>query len=252
MGRLSALVMFFLVVMVAVLALQAPASWFVHRLTAAVGDSVRVLDPEGTVWNGRGVLASPDGRWKVPVGWHLRAAPLLRGEIELELEPQQGIDTPRGTIRLSRTGFSTRGLVLDLPATILESAFSGQAPAAFGGAIRVDARELDVEHAGERGGMSVRWERARLGAADGTSIALGVVTAAFAPRAGVLIGTIRNEGGDVAIDGTMTLSAGGMTLDATLAPRAGASEATTRVLGQIGPIDASGAVRVHWVSARHS
>jgi hypothetical protein len=250
MGRLSALVLFFLVVMLAVLALQAPASWLVHRLTAGFGDSVRVLDPEGTVWNGRGVLASPDGRWKVPVGWHLRAAPLLRGEIELELEPQQGIDTPRGTIRLSRSGFSTRGLVLDLPATILESAFAGQAPAAFGGEIRVDARDMDVDRAAERGGMSMRWVRARLGAADGTSIALGVVSAAFVPRAGVLNGTIRNEGGDVAIEGTMTLSAGGITLDATLVPRAGASEATTRVLGQLGPIDANGAVRLHWVSER--
>ncbi len=250
MGRLSALVLFFLVVMVAVLALQAPASWFVHRLTQAAGGSVQVLDAEGTVWNGRGILASPDGRWKVPVGWHLRAAPLLRGDVELELEPQQGVDTPRGTIRLSRSGFSARGLVLDVPATILDSAFSGRAPAAFGGALRIEARELDVEGGSGRGGMSVRWERARLGAADGTSVALGTVSANFAPRDGMLAGAIRNDGGEVAIDGTMTLSAGGITLDATLAPREGASEATARVLGQLGPTDAGGAVHLRWVSER--
>lgn len=250
MGRLSALVLFFLVVMIAVLALQAPASWFVHRLTQAAGGSVQVLDPEGTVWNGRGILASPDGRWKIPVGWHLRAAPLLRGDVELELEPQQGIDTPRGTIRLSRSGFSTRGLVLDAPATILDSAFSGRAPAAFGGSLRVEARELDVEGSTGHGGMTVRWERARLGAADGTSIGLGTVSATFVPRDGMLAGAIRNEGGDVAIDGTTTLSAGGITLDATLAPRAGASEAAARVLAQLGPPDANGVVRLHWVSER--
>ena len=98
MGRLSALALFALVVVVTVVALQAPAAWFVHRLAAALGGAVQMQDTEGTVWNGRGVLASPDGRWKVPVGWHLRAAPLLRGEVELELEPQQGRDTPRGTV----------------------------------------------------------------------------------------------------------------------------------------------------------
>lgn len=250
MGRLSALVLFLLVVVVAVLALQAPASWFMHRLTAAAGDSIRVLDPEGTVWNGRGVLASPDGRWKVPVGWHLRAAPLLRGEIELELEPQQGIDTPRGTIRLSRSGFSTRGVVLDLPATILESAFAGQAPAAFGGEIRVDAREMDVEGMAGRGATSIRWTRARLGAADGSSISLGVVTATFVPGNGAMSGAVRNEGGDVELTGTMTLSARGVTLDATLVPRPRANEATPRVLGQLGALDANGALRLHWVSER--
>lgn len=250
MGRLSAVALFLMVVVVAVLGLQAPASWLVHRLTAAVGGSVQVLDPEGTVWNGRVVLASPDGRWKVPVGWHLRAAPLLRGEVELELEPQQGVDTPRGTLRLSRSGFATRGLVLDLPATILESAFAGRAPAAFGGAIRVDARDMDVEGRSGRGGMSMHWDRARLGAHDGTSIALGIVSATFVPQDGMLSGAIRNDGGDVAVEGTMTLSAGGVTLDATLAPRAGASEATARVLGQLGPPDANGTVRLHWVSER--
>lgn len=250
MGRLSALVVFVLVVVVAVLGLQAPASWLAHRLAAAVGGSVTLLDPEGTVWNGQGVLASPDGRWKVPVGWHLRAAPLLRGEVELELEPRPGLDTPRGILRLSRSGFSTRGLVIDLPATILESAFAGRAPAAFGGEIRVDAREMDVEGASGRGGMTARWERARLGAADGTAVSLGVVSAALAPRDGALAGRVRNEGGEVAIDGAMTFSAAGVTVDATLSPRAGASASTARVLGTLGPLDANGAVQIRWISER--
>ncbi|MBE7524550.1 MAG: type II secretion system protein N [Burkholderiales bacterium] len=250
MGRLSALVLFALVVAVTVLALQAPAAWFVHRLAAALGGSVRILDAEGTVWNGRGILASPDGRWKVPVGWHLRAAPLLRGEVEVELEPQQGRDTPRGVLRLSRSGVAARGLVVDLPASALSSAFAGEAPVAFGGSIRIDARDVDIEGNAGRGTVAAHWERARLGAADGTSVALGVVRATFTPRDGVLAGTIGNEGGEVAVDGTMTLSAGGITLDASLVPRGGAGDSTARVLGQLGPVDGHGAVRLRWISER--
>ena len=143
MGRLAALVLFFLAIAIVVVALQAPASWLAHRLSLAIGESVRVIDTHGTVWDGRGVLASPDGRWKIPVAWHLKAAPLLRGEVEVELAPQEGLDTPRGTLRLARTGFSAHGLVLDLPATVLDSAFAGRAPATFGGEIRIEAREAE-------------------------------------------------------------------------------------------------------------
>ena len=250
MGRLAALVLFFLAIAIVVVALQAPASWLAHRLSLAIGESVRVIDTHGTVWDGRGVLASPDGRWKIPVAWHLNAAPLLRGEVEVELAPQEGLDTPRGTLRLARTGFAAQGLVLDLPATVLDSAFAGKAPATFGGEIRVEARELAVDGPQGRGSMKLTWERARLAAADGTSVALGTVSATVVPRDGAFVGRITNVGGEVTIDGTTTLSRGGVALDATLAPRAGASEATARVLGQLSPPDANGAVRLQWVSER--
>ena len=250
MGRLAALVLFGLVIAVVVVALQAPASWVAHRISAAIGESVQVVDTQGTVWDGRGVLTSPDGRWKIPVGWHLKAAPLVRGEVEVELAPQEGLDTPRGTLRLSRGGFAAQGLVLDLPATVLDSAFAGKAPATFGGAIRVVARELAVEGPQGRGAMTLTWERARLAASDGTSVALGTVTATVVPRDGAFVGRIANQGGEVAVDGTTTLSRGGVALDARLAPRDGANEGAVRVLRQLGPPDPNGAVRLQWVSAR--
>lgn len=250
MGRLAALVLFVLVVAVVVLALQAPASWVAHRVAEAIGGTVRVIEAEGTVWDGRGVLTSPDGRWKVPVAWHLKAAPLVRGEVEVELAAQPGRDTPRGTLRMSRTGVATQGLVLDLPATILESAFAGRSPATFGGEIRLEARDLAVEGTQGRGTMTMRWERARLVGPDGTSVALGTVTATFVPRDGALDGRLANAGGEVAVTGTMTLLTSGVALDATISPRAGAGEAVERVLRALGPPDTDGAVRLQWLSVR--
>jgi hypothetical protein len=250
MGRLAALVLFFLVVAVVVMALQAPATWVAHRVSEAIGGQFRVIEAEGTVWEGRGVLTSPDGRWKVPVGWTLHATPLLRGEVEVELASQPGLDTPRGTLRMSRTGFATQGLVLDLPATILESAFAGRSPATFGGDIRVEARDLAVEGTSGSGGLSMRWERARLVASNGLSVSLGTVTARFVPRDGALVGRIANTGGEVAIDGTMTMSRSGVGLDATLAPRTGAPQAVVEVLSTLGPPDGNGAVHLQWLSER--
>ena len=250
MGRLAALVLFLLVVAVVVLALQAPATWVAHRVSEAIGGSVRVIEAEGTVWDGRGVLTSPDGRWKIPVAWHLKAAPLLRGEVEVELASQPGLDTPRGTLRMSRTGFATQGLVLDLPATILESAFAGRSPATFGGDIRLEARDLAIEGGQGTGGLTMRWERARLVSPSGTSVSLGTVTARFVPRDGALVGRIDNAGGEVAVDGTMTLSRTAVGLDATLAPRTGARPAVVEVLGVLGPTDPNGTVHLQWVSQR--
>ena len=43
MGRLAALVLFFLAIAIVVVALQAPASWLAHRLSLAIGE---VLDLE--------------------------------------------------------------------------------------------------------------------------------------------------------------------------------------------------------------
>jgi len=140
--------------------------------------------------------------------------------------------------------------VLDLPATILESAFAGRSPATFGGEIRLEARDLAVEGTRGSGSVTMRWERARLVAPDGTSVSLGTVTATFVPRDGALTGRIANAGGEVAIDGTMTMLTGGVSLDARLAPRAGAREAVVHVLRSLGPTDADGTVHLQWLSER--
>lgn len=249
MGRLAALVMFLLVIAVVVLALQAPASWLAQRLSLATGDAVRVIEPQGTIWDGRGVLTSPDGRWRIPVSWRLKAAPLIRGEVELELEPQAGRDTPRGTLRITRGGFTAQRLAIDLPATVLEGAFRAGTPLAFGGDMRLEAGDVAVDTAGGRGGLLVRWDRARMASADGSALSFGTVTGNFVPRGAGLAGRIEGSGGDAAIAGDMVLDPRGISLDAMLAPRPGAGDAVARVLAKLGQPDANGAVRLQWVSA---
>jgi general secretion pathway protein N len=250
MGRIAAVVIFLLVLAVVALALQAPASWLAHRLSLATHEKLQLIDPQGTVWNGRGALTSPDGRWQIPVAWRLQPQSLLQGEVVVVLEPANGADTPRGALALRPKGYSARGLVIDLPATVLESAFAGGPPLAFGGELRVEAPNLVVDDESGSGQAIVRWDRARLAAPDGTSVSLGRVTATLSPRERGLGGPVRSEGGDVAIAGEIAMRPDGVRLNATLTPRPDAPAEVARALQLLGAPDGAGAVQLDWTSRR--
>ena len=250
MGRLAAIVLVVIVAAVVVLALQAPASWLANRLAGATGEAVQIVDTKGTVWDGEGTLASADRRWSVPVAWRIAPAALLRGTIELELKPQAGRETPSGVLAFARGSVEARELVVDVPATVLERGFRAGPPLAFGGDLRLSARDLALQSTGGRGQLDVLWVRARLAAADGTTVDLGEVRGTFEPRGATLVGRLERRGGDVALAGALTLPlAGGTTsLDATLVPRADAPASTTRVLSALGAPGADGGVRLQWRS----
>jgi len=251
MGRLAAIVLFVIVLAAVVLALQAPASWLAHRLSLATNDAVQVIDTRGTVWNGEGTLASADRRFTLPLAWRLSAGALMRGNVELELKPQAGRATPRGTLIYGRGNLEAREFVLDLPASALESGFRAGAPLAIGGELKLEAREFVLAGAASRGRLDVAWTRARLAATDGTTVDLGEIRGVFEPRGGALVGRLENRGGDVALSGTATLplAGGDTTLDATLAPREGAPASTLRALSALGAPSADGSVRLQWRSA---
>ncbi len=95
------------------------------------------------------------------------------------------------------------------------------------------------------GALDARWRDARLVAA-GTVASLGTVDVAFVPQDGGLRGRVTNSGGDVRIDGTVTLAASGGTADVLATPQPGAPDAVARALAALGTPDGSGAVRISW------
>ena len=76
----------FLVLALALLLARPPASLFDAALAHFTGDGLRLLQAEGSLWNGHGVLASrsPDGRsvapW-LPLAWRFDSAALTRGAL---------------------------------------------------------------------------------------------------------------------------------------------------------------------------
>ena len=108
-----------IIVAIVALAFHAPAAWLGERLAAASGNAIVLASADGTVWSGRGALASGDGRGRIPVAWHVVPSALLRGELALVLDPVAGDATPRGTIRLQTNAIAADGCLAAGPLVTL-------------------------------------------------------------------------------------------------------------------------------------
>jgi general secretion pathway protein N len=228
-------------------AILAPASLLDRRIVAATGGKVRLVDATGTVWNGRGALADQSGTWRSPVAWTVAWTALAKGTLAVAFEPAAGATTPRGTLDATSTGFSLHDAAIEFPARALAGALPGRAPVALGGTVTLTAGAFAWDGPRGSGALDVRWRDARLVVA-GTVASLGNVDAAFTPQDGGLRGRVRNTGGDVRIDGTVTLAASAGSADLTVAPQPGAPDAVARALPALGTPDGSGAVRIAWRS----
>jgi len=225
----------------------APASLLDRRIAAASGGKVRLVDATGTVWNGRGALANETGTWRSPIAWTVAWTALAKGALAVALEPVAGTTTPRGTLDATTTGFSLHDVTIELPARALADALPGRVPVVLGGTVTLAAGEFAWDGQRGRGAFDVRWRDARLVAA-GTIASLGSVDAAFVPQDGSLLARVTNSGGDVRIDGTVTLAAAGGSADLTVVAQPGAPDAIARALTGLGTPDGSGAVRIAWRS----
>lgn len=223
-----------------------PATWLAQRIAAATDNAVTLVDTSGTAWRGHGMLASTDGRWRLPLAWRIQPAQLLHGALAITLEPASGLDTPRGTLTLAPSTTRIDGLAIVLPAALLDAPRRGFVT---GGDFMLNVATL--EFAGDRvgGAGSLRWERARVAVRNGPTVALGTVAADVAPQGAGLAGKLANEGGDVRVAGAFEAGPQGAAIDATLAPRPGAPAEIARTLAALGPPDASGVVRVAWRAA---
>ncbi len=249
---LRAAITLLVVVVVAAVAVvvTAPATWVGHRVAAATGNALTIVDARGTLWNGKGTLGSGDGRWRVPIAWRFDSVRLLHGELVFVLEPMRGLDIPRGTLSLGGGGLRAAGVALVLPASVIETAAAGAAAFVAGGNLVVDVPAIELAQDRATGNGKVQWERARVIVQNGPTLALGTVNATFSPQPGGLAGKLANDGGELAIAGTLELRPNEAIVNATFVPQPGARPEVARALAGLGNPDASGAVRVGWRMAR--
>lgn len=231
--------------LVLAIAAFAPAALLDRRIATATGGKVRLVDASGTVWNGRGALANEAGTWRSPIAWNVAWTALVKGALAVTFEPAAGATTPRGTLDAATTGIALRDVTIELPASALADALPGRAPVVLGGTVTIAAGAFAWDGPRGSGALDARWRDARLVAA-GTVASLGTVDVAFVPQDGGLRGRVTNSGGDVRIDGTVTLAASGGTADVLATPQPGAPDAVARALAALGTPDGSGAVRISW------
>ena len=248
--RILAITVAFLMLLVALVAL-APAALLDARLDSATQRQLRLMDTEGTVWNGRGVVTGEARTWSLPLRWTVDPWSLLRGDVVITLIAANGGDLPRGTIRWRKGGWEFDGIALTLPAAALQGLVVRGLALAPGGNVTVDAAHFRWDTNGQGGGgdgaASAVWNGARVAGAAG-NIALGTVNVHLTSADGGILGRVDNRGGDVRVDGEFTLGNAGSSVSATVLPLPSTPPAIQRALGALGAPDAAGAVRVQWRS----
>ncbi|MGI8896554.1 MAG: type II secretion system protein N [Casimicrobiaceae bacterium] len=233
------------VLLLAAIAVLAPAALLDWRLAAVTQGRLRLADSEGTVWNGRGVLTDAPGTWSVSVAWRVQPVALLGGVLDVTLYPVRGASEPRGEVRLSQSEITLKNVALSLPAAALQNASGDPAIVTLFGEITVEAEALRWDGRRGDGVLHARWPSARIAVADVTAL-LGTLTMTLVPRDARLAGTIANTGGDVGIAGNVAFAAESIELDATITPLAATPPLLARMLALLGPADSSGAVRLRW------
>ncbi|MEO8346568.1 MAG: type II secretion system protein N [Betaproteobacteria bacterium] len=233
-----------------------PAALLDARLDTATKGQLRLADTAGTIWRGRGIVVGQQRTWSLPVEWTLDPGSLIKGEVVVALHGGDGADLPRGTLAWRHGTLTLDDFSLTLPAAAFDSALAAGSTVAVGGQLTVVAPHFGLTGDKGEGSASARWTGARIAGNAGT-LALGTVTVDFTPRDGSVGGRIANRGGDVRVEGELTLGLAGSTANVTLTPLPATPPAITRALSALGTSpgtstgtpDATGAVRVQWRSS---
>ncbi len=238
----------FVVALAASLVVRAPAALLEGTLASALPPGAATGPLEGTVWNGRTASVSYRGVALGALAWHVNGI---------------GLFPPGANVALTLDGANLRvtgnvGAAMGSSRVALDAVTArllpGELAAAFGfhlakptGAVRLDIDNAVIDAAAaqvETATGEVEWSDA--GISEPTPVSLGNAKLAVTPRPnGGLTGTINSSGGDIGLDGTVSLGPSG-TYQANVAitPRPGLSSDVTSVIGLIAPADAAGVNRL--------
>ncbi|HEY2862747.1 MAG TPA: type II secretion system protein N [Casimicrobiaceae bacterium] len=239
------------VLLVAALAIEAPATLLDRRAAGLSEGHVRIAAATGSVWRGSGELALvPDGT-RVPIAWRLDPMSLLRGELAGSIV----VDDARAPAKFAvgSQDFSVHDFSIALPAAaVLRNAGMPDAASIIGGTLLLEASDLARHDDRLEGRADLRWRDASLpGTQAGTRIALGELRIAAAGSGTEIPATISNSGGEVDVSGNLVLSMRALPkVDARIRPRAGLpverAQAIGNALSSIGMADGTGGYHIVW------
>ena len=194
--KTAAIVVLVLAVAIATVVAFLPASLVDGRIASATQGKVRLADAAGTVWEGRGVLTDAAGTWRMPLGWTISKADVLRGIRAVVLHPVDGAASPAGTVEVVDDGMRLRDLRVEMPAQAFLGALPMRPLPTLGGTVALTARDLAWNNTAKTGAMEAHWSGARVAAGENVAD-LGTVTFAAAPQGSRIAGKLTNSGGDV-------------------------------------------------------
>ncbi len=238
--------------LLAAVAMEAPATLADQRLDGLSGGRLRLADASGTIWNGSGALVLLPSGARVPVAWNVDMLPLLRGHVSGDFG-RDGSEVPRAAFDVASGDFAIRRFNLALPAeALLRSSGAPSLIAAAGGTLDIRADEFVMHSGAFGGGFVVRWQGASVpGLRPDVRFALGDVRLDAIANGSDIKGTLSNVAGEVEITGALAVTTGGaLRVDVRLKPRPGIDKERLQLISSavamVGTPEESGGFRVLW------
>jgi hypothetical protein len=220
-----------------VLALVATApAWLVdHAVREATGGMLRVDQASGTLWQGRGDLASAEGKIAPRLQWSLQGAAALSGRVRGSVW-QEGVSEAAApsAFEASPSSQSVEQLRLRLNAGALSS-LPVRLPARLKGILEVRADSFRKDIDGFKGKVSLVLHEGTVEAAGVPStVSVGDATADCEGLGAQLVCQLANGGGDVAFKGEARWNtAGAWSLNGELRPSEGLPPSIAGLLRQL-------------------
>jgi hypothetical protein len=225
----------------------APAALMDAHVAGLTGGALRLAAAEGTVWRARGDLVA--GTSRLPIAWRMEPWALVQGELRLHVTPAfDGPDrAPHADIAISGPRVALRDVDVTIPASALAGAAQPAAARRVGGDVAITAAAFEWAPPANRGAARLQWRAARIALADGAMpLEFGDVVVALAADGDRLSGPVSNEGGDLAIRGTIAVRADDLAqLSLVLLPRRPVDSATAQALASLATAE-SGGWRIEW------
>ena len=237
------------VALAAACVLLAPASLLDAPLATRTGGRLRLADAHGLWWRGHAILAARDAPVRVPIAWRVALAPLVAGSLVVTLDGDGTSAMPTGTMVIRDGALDASDVHLVTPASILPALVPALSPVALRGDIDLRARAFAWRRDSTSGTIDVTWQPATI-VAGVLPIDLGRVAATGRPAGAAIAGTLRNAGGELAVDGSGSLRGAVADGSLKLTPTASASAALRALLALLGRPDDAGAVTLTWRSDR--
>ncbi|MGH8230310.1 MAG: type II secretion system protein N [Steroidobacteraceae bacterium] len=199
---------------------------------------VACATPAGTVWSGSCEELRVSGVTLAGLSWTLHPLALLRLRLDADLASDDPAAPGHAHLQLAPGGdLSVTGLVAS---ATLPGRF-GPLPAGASGILLLGIDSAQT-HAGHATAIQGTFELRRLHLAN-PAVDLGSIELRFPARApgSALSGQLRDLGGPLSLDGSLTLTPqGGYDLEATASAKDPADAQLAQVLQMLGPADAAG------------
>jgi Type II secretion system (T2SS), protein N len=209
-----------------------PAYWADWLVSRTSHNAVRIQQPEGTLWGGRGNLViqgAGQERMQTRIAWELQTLRLFTGKLQVRLRALDNNPALNATIRAGYQHLSIHDVEATLPVSVLSAFNPAVDLVAPSGRLQITAQQATLTPAGLEGGVQLTWLDA--GARMGGLNDIGdyrLVVNGRGPAAELRIETLRGDVGVTAQGEWQTQGEGLVRLTGNITP--GSREQSLRPL----------------------